>query len=115
ADYTSLHSLKKASIRVKHQLKMCGDRQTLTVWIENPTDQIAFFIYLRISGKEGRKAVLPVWWNDNYITLLPHEIRVLTASFKSSARENDLGWLEVSGWNIEHREQMINTYGTISD
>ncbi|MEA1876079.1 MAG: glycoside hydrolase family 2 TIM barrel-domain containing protein [Bacteroidota bacterium] len=115
ADYTSLHSLEKVIIRVKHQLKMDGERQTLTVWIENPTDQIAFFIYLRISSKEGREAVLPVWWDDNYITLLPREIRVLTASFKSSVNDNEQGWLEVSGWNIEYNELMINTYGTISN
>jgi hypothetical protein len=48
----------------------------------------------------GGEEVLPVFWEDNYVTLLPGETRELTATYAPK----DLGVaapvVTVDGWNI---------------
>jgi exo-1,4-beta-D-glucosaminidase len=56
---------------------------------------------LQVLGRGGEEA-LPVFWEDNYVTLLPGESRTLTARYNV----RDLGIASpkvvVTGWNI-HR------------
>jgi exo-1,4-beta-D-glucosaminidase len=71
------------------------------VTLKNPGRSIAFFMRMQITGREDEEA-LPVLWEDNYVTLLPGEIRTISATY----RVRDLGAapprVVVTGWNI-HR------------
>ncbi|HYU52781.1 MAG TPA: hypothetical protein VEK37_07535, partial [Gemmatimonadaceae bacterium] len=54
---------------------------------------------LQVTGRDAEEA-LPVLWEDNYLSLLPGETRVVTANY----RVRDLGGapprLVVTGWNV---------------
>ncbi len=108
ADYTQLQSLPEADLTIHHYFEHAGDRQKVTVTIENPGSNIAFFIDLNISGERSGQTILPVLWDDNYISLLPGEIRKVQASFALSGIENDSPVLKVTGWNIKHKESKIS-------
>jgi len=101
ADYTQLQSLPEVNLNLNHSFEKAGDRQTVSVTLENPGDFIAFFIEMNISGEESGQTVLPVFWDDNYISLLPGETRKIQASFALKDTENDKPVLRVWGWNIE--------------
>ena len=71
------------------------------VTLENPSKALAFFVRLKVNKGEKGEEILPVLWQDNYVSLLPGEKREITATY----RESDLGGanpsVEVSGWNVE--------------
>jgi len=104
ADYTQLQSLPEVNLNINHYFENAVDRQTVTVTIENPGDCIAFFIDLNISGEKSGQTILPVFWDDNYISLLPGETREVQASFAVKDIVNDRPVLKVNGWNLKHNE-----------
>ncbi len=71
------------------------------VQIKNPSDHLAFQVRLAIrkSGEEGE--ILPVFWEDNYISLMPGETRELTAHYVPNASVFGGVELRVSGWNVD--------------
>jgi exo-1,4-beta-D-glucosaminidase len=45
--------------------------------------------------------ILPVLWEDNYVTLMPGESRTLTARYLSKDALKKPAELVVDGWNIK--------------
>ncbi|MBN2214043.1 MAG: glycoside hydrolase family 2 [Bacteroidales bacterium] len=103
ADLTGINSMDEIEIEVKHDFISQGDTLFVRVSLENPTDQLAFFIELILKGKKSGRYILPVFWEDNYISLLPGEKREITGYvFKK-----DLGtvkpFFSYKGWNIRSK------------
>ncbi len=70
----------------------------VTAKLDNVSDHIVFFIELRVSGKKSGETILPIFWEDNYISLLPGETRNIEAVF---AATKDEPVLTINGWNLE--------------
>jgi exo-1,4-beta-D-glucosaminidase len=98
ADFTSLNSLPAAGVNVEHSSKTTGEETTMTVRLTNISNKIAFFLELKISEKNSGKTILPVFWQDNYVSLLPGEIRNIKAVFPAT---NEDTVLTIDGWNLE--------------
>ena len=72
---------------------------TTQVTLDNKTTSIAFFTRLKLTaGKQG-KPVLPVFWQDNYVSLLPGETRTLSVSYALTDLGGATPAVEVSGYN----------------
>jgi exo-1,4-beta-D-glucosaminidase len=101
ADYTSLKELPKVKLRISSHSEAQGEDAVTHVAIENPSRALAFFVRLKLEKGKGGDEVLPVVWQDNYVSLLPGEKREIMATYHAS----DLGTakpnVEVSGWNVE--------------
>jgi len=97
ADLTLLNSLPLAEVGVTHRLEAVGDKGKITVELANHSDRIAFFIELLLTDDRTAEPVVPIFWQDNYVTLLPNETRTLTAMFPSSEQQPAL---TIRGWNI---------------
>ena len=100
ADLTGLKDLPHIKINVEHNFEIEGDEQKVRVTLENPTDVIAFFVYLNVTGDQSGRSVLPIYWNDNYVSLLPGEKRDFEAHFSMKDLKGEEPVLKVSGWNI---------------
>lgn len=96
ADFTALSKLPKSEIQVEQHPLENG----IAVVLKNPTQQVAFFIELKIVGEKSGRSVLPVFWDDNYISLLPGESRQLTARFSVKDLHGEKPVLRYSGWNV---------------
>ena len=92
-----LNSLPVVNLEIKHQFEKSEKQQRIIVEIKNPTDNIAFFIDIKIKSKITSDLILPVFWDDNYISLIPGEKRKISATFNSG----DEAKLIVSGWNVK--------------
>ena len=55
----------------------------------------------------SKDPVLPVFWEDNYISLLPGEKRTLQVEFDMKNLDGDKPLLKVDGWNINVVEKEI--------
>jgi exo-1,4-beta-D-glucosaminidase len=101
ADYTALAQLPKVKLVVTQRTENKGEESSTHVTLENPSKSLAFFVRLKVTKGVEDEEILPVVWEDNYISLLPGEKREVTATY----RTNDLGTakatVEVSGWNVE--------------
>jgi len=71
------------------------------VTVENPSKSLAFFVRLKLDKGKGGEEILPVVWQDNYISLLPGEKREITATYRASGLDGAEAEVAVSGWNVE--------------
>ena len=61
-------------------------------------------VHLRLTkGKDGDD-VVPIFWDDNYFSLLPGESRTLTGSYDLGALDGKEPVLTVDGWNVATSE-----------
>jgi exo-1,4-beta-D-glucosaminidase len=58
-------------------------------------------VYLNMKKKESDESVLPVFWNENYITLLPGEERTVSGYCHTADLHGDRVRISVSGWNVK--------------
>ncbi len=100
ADYTSLAQLPKVKLNVSSRSERKGENEVTRVAVENPSKNLAFFVRLKLKGKGGEE-ILPVVWQDNYISLLPGEKREISATYRASSVGAATPAIEVSGWNVE--------------
>jgi exo-1,4-beta-D-glucosaminidase len=101
ADFTALAKLSKVKLKVTDRTESKGDESVTHVTLENPNKSLAFFVRLKINKGAKGEEVLPVVWEDNYISLLPGEKREVTATYRASGLAGATPSVEVSGWNIE--------------
>ncbi len=101
ADYTALSQLPKVKLNVTSRSESKGAEEITHVTLENPSKSLAFFVRLKVN-KAGGEEILPVLWQDNYVSLLPGEKREITATYRAA----ELGAaakpvVELSGWNVK--------------
>ncbi len=101
ADYTALSQLPKVKLNVAEHTERKGEEAITRVTLENPSKSLAFFVRLKVNKGKGGDEILPVIWQDNYISLLPGEKREVTASYRAQELGAAQPAVEVSGWNLE--------------
>ena len=106
ADHMLLNNLPEVNLSIHHSFENSGDRQKVFITIENPGPHLAFFLQLYISGEKSGESILPVLWDDNYISLLPGETRKITASFAKKDMAGDTPVLGIGGWNFQQNENI---------
>ncbi|MGH9547577.1 MAG: glycoside hydrolase family 2 protein [Terriglobales bacterium] len=101
ADYTALSQLPKVKLKVADHTERKGGEAITHVTLENPSQSLAFFVRLKVDKGKGGDEILPVIWQDNYISLLPGEKREVTASYRAHELGAAQPAVEVSGWNLK--------------
>jgi exo-1,4-beta-D-glucosaminidase len=100
ADYSALNSLPPAELAVTTSVSERKDEINVKVHLTNKSDKIAFFS--RLSLKDDKDDLLiPVYWDDNYFSLLPGETRIINCIIPKNSIRTDKIDLVVSGWNIK--------------
>jgi exo-1,4-beta-D-glucosaminidase len=102
ADFSGLKALPEVPIEVKHQFIGQGKEQEIHVTLENPSDKLALFIELNVYRTASGRSVLPIFWDDNYVSLLPGETREIRARFSKEDLEGETPAFRFSGWNIQN-------------
>lgn len=99
-DYSDFKDLAKiAASELKIEVSTSKDG-VLSLEIENPNPNIAFFTqFLLKNGKN--EVVYPVFWEDNYFSMLPGEKRTLKCSFDPKKINSTATTLQVTGWNMK--------------
>jgi beta-mannosidase len=100
-DFAGLEKLPKANVAVTAALVEAAGTTKIAVTLTNQSDKIALMTHLQLHRATSNARVLPVFYSDNYITLVPGEKRSITieAATKDFAGEAPL--LEVDGFNLQ--------------
>jgi exo-1,4-beta-D-glucosaminidase len=97
ADFTALNGLPAAKVKVASRWSKDGGQVTLA----NTSDKVAFFIELQLNKGESKDPVLPVRWDDNYVSLLPGESKTIKVAYADADLGGAKPSLAVQGWNLE--------------
>ena len=100
ADLTGLNSLPQTKLEVKSAKEEQGNKPIVRVSVRNPSGNIAFMVHLRVTKGKGGEDLTPIFWSDNYFSLLPGEEKEVTARYESSDLEGKAAILEVDGYNV---------------
>ncbi len=98
-DLSMLNRLQKVQLDASASASRQGAGEDVRVQIHNPSKHLAFQIQMAIIEEKNGEEILPVLWEDNYISLMPDESRVVVAHYNSAPNADRLR-LEVNGWNI---------------
>jgi hypothetical protein len=99
ADLTGVNRLPPVRLTSTETSVDHGDRRDETVTVKNDNSGIAFFVRLRILKGPGGEELLPILWQDNYLTLLPGESREVTANYAVADLHGTRPVVAVDAWN----------------
>lgn len=100
ADLTLLTGLDKVSLTGSFYSVKKGENTEFVVSVNNESSKIAFLTRLRIIDNKQKKEVVPSYWGDNYISLLPKESRTIKAEVLTSEIQESLVEILVDGFNV---------------
>jgi exo-1,4-beta-D-glucosaminidase len=95
-----LNQLRKVQLEVSASVRRRPSSGEASVRVHNPSGTLAFQIHLSIVDEKSGEEILPVLWEDNYISLMPGESREIAAHYDTPLNTGGLK-LEVDGWNLD--------------
>ncbi len=101
ADYTALDKLPKVQLTYDYQFTKDESNGLVKLKVGNPSNTIAFFIFFDILDPVTQKPILPVYWKDNYVTLLPGEERIFEAKYFLTNSDGNKPLIKVNAWNVD--------------
>lgn len=107
ANFTALNYMPLASIELSRQYVASDRESAIETHVTNTSDRIAFFVNVSLRDSSN-KTVVPVFWEDNYITLLPGESRQVKCRLYRPLKPEQQYKLIISGWNV-------NEFGLVID
>lgn len=105
-EYITLNDMPKVNVNGSFTEKDREDGEVfLDVRLDNPTPNIALMTCLKVvRTHQPEVRILPAFYGDNYISLLPHETRHVQVEFNSDILMGDKPKIVVQGWNIPETE-----------
>lgn len=94
---TALNSMPPVPLEVSAEQTAAGGESQVTIRLRNRSSHIAFFERAEITSTRGGDEILPIEYDDNYVTVFPGEtveIHGNTAHAAGSAT-----WIKLEGYN----------------
>jgi hypothetical protein len=70
------------------------------VALHNPGTQVALMAHLQLRRKGSNERVLPVYYSDNYVSLVAKESMTITIEAATRDLKGDAGLILIDGWNV---------------
>jgi exo-1,4-beta-D-glucosaminidase len=96
ADMTALNSMPSVALEVQATKTRMADESHVTIHLHNPSVHIAFFERATISAKRDGNEILPIIYDDNYITVFPGETTEIHGIVQKSTKPR---WVKLEGYN----------------
>jgi exo-1,4-beta-D-glucosaminidase len=105
ADMSALNTMPRSDLNVSAQVSDSNGEKEVTITLTNPANRVAFFVRAEVTQGADGNEILPITYDDNYITVFPHEIRTIVARFddarlSGSAPGSLTPALRVEGYNV---------------
>ena len=107
ANFAGLNTMPKAEAGISGKLTRAGDELRAAITLTNPTSQIAFFMRAEVTKGLGGEELLPITYEDNYLTLFPGDSRSVWAKFRREDLEGLEPCLRLEGYNVGPRTAVL--------
>lgn len=94
-DMRVLTELPEAEVEVSQNFELHGDTWYGTVTLTNRSDEPALMTRLNLVGSDGQQ-ILPVFYSDNYLPLMPEETRTVTVTCRTEDARGLKPHIEIS-------------------
>jgi exo-1,4-beta-D-glucosaminidase len=99
ADFSALGTLPQVALTGTKSSQQGSDQSTMSVTLQNPSATIAFFTRVQVLTAAGDE-ILPVLWDDDYVSILPGASKTLTAKYATSLAGSGGVTVKVGGANV---------------
>ncbi|HJV77098.1 MAG TPA: glycoside hydrolase family 2 protein [Paludibacter sp.] len=101
ADFTGLSRLPAVDVKVKTgAVSKENGKLKLVVEFSNPSSSVAFGLNPKLLTASTKEPILPIFWQDNYFTLLPGEKRTVEVQVDASLVTEKSVLFKLDGWNL---------------
>lgn len=102
--YEALAGMPKAAVTGSARQTVNGATHTVTATVTNPTANVALMIRLLLTRATSGARVLPVYYADNYFSLLPGETKDVSLKFDEKYLGGEKPKLLIQGFNAPATE-----------
>jgi len=99
-DLRALDTLPLVTLTAAATRRDVGGKCLLSVALRNPSKSVALMAHLQLRRARSGARVLPVFYSDNYVSLLPGEARTVTVEASASDLGGEAPLLALDGWNV---------------
>ncbi|MGI9126113.1 MAG: glycosyl hydrolase 2 galactose-binding domain-containing protein [Mycobacterium sp.] len=93
ADMTALNTIAKPALDIDAKTAGTGE---VTIRLRNPTPNVAFFQRAELLNSPDGDEILPIEYDDNYVTVFPGEMVEVHGRFPAGGPEPE--WVRVTGY-----------------
>ena len=101
-EYSGLQKLKTTPLEIT-AAKKSNNKVEVTLSNKNG-NPVAFFNRIALVDKQSGKRILPAFYDDNYVSILPGESKKVTVEY-TGAQDNLA--VEVYGWNVDRMKVQV--------
>ena len=99
-DFTPLQQLPTAVLESNMSRHDANGNCHLDVTLSNPTSIVALMAHIQLRRQTTHQRVLPAYYSDNYISLVPGESRTITVEAAAQDLGDDQPLIVLDGWNV---------------
>jgi len=96
ADMTALNTMPPVAVEMSATQTKIGEESHVTIHLHNPSRHIAFFERATISTARDGDEILPIEYDDNYITVFPGETAEIHGTIWKGAKPR---FVKLEGYN----------------
>lgn len=96
-----LQDLPVVKLDAEASSEVDGDNTVITLTLHNNTSHVALMTHLQLHQKDSGKRVLPVFYSDNYISLVGGESATVTITAATKDLAGHTPLVEVDGFNVD--------------
>jgi hypothetical protein len=105
-NYNALSKLPQADVNLRYSLTTIDGAANMKAVVSNVGNDVALMLRL-IALNENGERVLPIWFTDNYISLVPNESKAIDISFDASWLAGKKVNLFIEGWNLNRKAGVL--------
>jgi Exo-beta-D-glucosaminidase Ig-fold domain/Glycosyl hydrolases family 2/Glycosyl hydrolases family 2, sugar binding domain/Glycosyl hydrolases family 2, TIM barrel domain len=99
-DLKALCDLPTVTLDTKVTRRDVAGKSFFDVTLHNPGTQVALMAHVQLRRKRSGERVLPVYYSDNYVSLVPNEGRTITIEAATADLKGEAALVLVDGWNV---------------
>src|SRR6266446_5528248 len=103
ADLSALNTMPPSELDVSTHASEAKGEEHVSITLANPGGHVAFFVRVEVTRGTDGAEILPITYDDNYITVFPHETRTIEATFSNSGAGVRTPALRVEGYNVRKK------------
>jgi len=103
AGMSALNVMPAAELKTSSNFTVSNGDVAAKITLTNDSSHIAFFLRAEITQGMDGEEILPITYDDNYITVFPHESRIIVGHFHLPAQATWSPALRLEGYNLGKR------------
>jgi hypothetical protein len=99
-DYQGIHNLRPAEVKAKTRVKRTGSEWQIATELHNDSKTPALMVRVKAIRSKTRDMILPAFFSDNYIALMPGEKQTISISLLDTDTRGEKPAIRLEGYNL---------------